>query len=218
MCHCRESLPGKASTCIPARSPLPPSAIRAPILGWAHTGGLSSGLPQLDRPEFYESGLGFPGALFVPDGLFRLVSASNHVAPPAVFRPATTKPLMPGCFAKSKILCAYASQATPAISPQGPVQVVLQLARAGTGLASTMGSRTAEWPTSQPNLCRENGFILVSLSFCMCKMGTVPSWKCAAWNRPLSKHRQRYGVAVGLHLSDLWPLRSQDRASRCCSG
>lgn len=45
--------------------------------------------------------------------------------------PATTKLLMPVCFAKGKILCAYASQATPAISPQGPVQVVLQLAKAG---------------------------------------------------------------------------------------
>lgn len=59
---------------------------------------------------------------------------------------------MPVCFAKGKILCAYASQATPAISPQGPVQVVLQLAKAGGGRGGARGwhpPRAAEQQSSQ---------------------------------------------------------------------
>lgn len=92
----------------------------------------------------------------------------------------------------------------------------------GGSLAPTTGSRAAEWPRpwpwSQPDLCREHRFIPGSLSFCVCKMGTVPSRKCSAWNRPVWKHLQTYGVVVGLHPSDLRPSHSQDRASRCWSG
>lgn len=52
----------------------------------------------------------------------------------------------------------------------------------------------------------------------MCEMGTVPSRQCSAWNRPVPKHLQTYGAVVGVPASDLWPLRSQARASRCFSG